>query len=359
MRYKSLGRTGLYVSELCLGTMTFGGKGEVWSKIGSLGQSEAEGLIHAAFDAGINFIDTADVYSEGRAEELTGQAIRNLGLPREELVIATKGFGRTGAGPNGSGGSRGHLLDAAKASLKRLQLDHVDLYQVHGFDTGVPMEETIEALDMLVKQGLVRYVGLSNWAAWQVAKAQGIAERRGFARTASLQSYYTLVGRDLERDIAPMLGSEGIGLMVWSPLAGGLLSGKYDGEGAAADGRRASFDFPPVDRARLPGVLAALREVAGRHDASVAQVALAWLLTRPHVTSVIVGANRPDQLADNIGAAALALSEDDLAALDAASALPPEYPGWMLARQGLYRQGTPLTAVPRPAPAVEMAEEKR
>ncbi len=339
MRYRTLGNTGLLVSELCLGTMTFGGTGDLWSKIGKLDQPAAEGLIRTAFDAGINFFDTADVYSEGQSEEITGQAIRSLGLSRDEIVIATKGFGRTGKGPNAAGASRGHILEAAKASLRRLGLDHVDLYQIHGTDPLTPVEETMDALDTLVRQGLVRYAGVSNWSAWRVAKAQGIAERRGTARIASLQAYYTLVGRDLEREIVPMLGSEGVGLMVWSPLAGGLLSGKYDGDGAAADGRRANFDFPPVDRGRLPGVLAALRSVAEARSTTVAQVALAWLLTRPAVTSVIIGANRTDQLADNIAAASVSLTDADLAALDTASALPPEYPGWMLARQGSGRLG--------------------
>ncbi len=338
MRYNTLGRTGLLVSELCLGTMTFGGTGELWGKIGKLGQGEAEALIRAAVDAGINFIDTADVYSEGQSEEITGQALKNLGIAREEVVIATKAFGRTGPGPNGNGASRGHLLDAVKASLKRLQLDHIDLYQIHGTDGTTPVDETMEALDQMVRQGLVRYVGVSNWAAWRVAKAQGIAERRGLARIATLQAYYTVVGRDLEREIVPMLASEGVGLMVWSPLAGGLLSGKYDGEGAAADGRRANFDFPPVDRGRLPGVLDALRGVAEARGVTVAQVALAWLLHQPAVTSVLIGANRADQLQDNIGAVAVKLTEEDLAAIDEASALPPEYPGWMIARQGAYRQ---------------------
>jgi aryl-alcohol dehydrogenase-like predicted oxidoreductase len=337
MEYRALGRTGLVVSELCLGTMTFGGRGDIWSKIGHLGQDEAEALIRAALDAGINFIDTADVYSEGRSEEITGQALKNLGVPREEVVIATKVFGRTGPGPNGSGASRGHILDGVKASLRRLQLDHIDLYQIHGHDSLVPVEETLEALDQLVRHGLVRYVGVSNWAAWQVAKAQGVAERKDLTRISSLQAYYTIVGRDLERDIVPMLRSEGVGLMVWSPLAGGLLSGKYDGEGAAADGRRASFDFPPVDRGRLPAVLDALRGVAEARGTTVARVALAWLLHQPAVTSVIIGANRPDQLADNIGAANLELTPEDLAALDAASALPREYPGWMIERQSANR----------------------
>lgn len=339
MRYKSLGGSGLRVSELCLGAMTFGGKGELWSKIGSLGQDEADTLIRTAIDAGVNFIDTADVYSEGQSEEITGQALKNLGVARDSVVIATKAFGRTGPGPNGMGASRGHILDAVKASLRRLQLDHIDLYQIHGHDPLTPVDETLEALDQLVRHGHVRYVGVSNWAAWQVSRAQGVAERRGLSRIRSLQAYYTVAGRDLEREIAPMLQAEGVGLMVWSPLAGGLLSGKYDGEGKAADGRRANFDFPPVDRERLPGVLDALRRVAEIHGATVAQTALAWLLHQPVVTSVIVGASRPEQLADNLGATEIRLTPEDLAAIDAASGLPAEYPGWMLARQSGLREG--------------------
>lgn len=337
MQYKPLGRTGLLVSELCFGTMTFGGQGELWSKIGALGQSEAEDLIRTTLDSGINFIDTADVYSEGRSEEITGQALKSLGVPRDEVVIATKVFGRTARGPNGGGASRKHILSGVEASLRRLGTDHIDLYQIHGTDPVTPVEETVEALDTLVRRGDVRYVGVSNWPAWRVAKAQGIAERRGFARLASLQAYYTIAGRDLEREVVPMLASEGVGLMVWSPLAGGLLSGKYDGEGASADGRRANFDFPPVDRGRLPAVLAALRVVAGRHGVSVARIALAWLLHQPAVTSVIVGAKRPDQLADNIAATEVRLSPEDLELLGKESALPSEYPGWMIERQSGIR----------------------
>ena len=344
MRYNRLGRTGLFVSELCLGTMTFGGAGELWSKIGDLGQREADALIKAAIDGGINFLDTADVYSEGRSEEITGQAIRNLGLAREDVVVATKGFGRVGSapGPNRVGASRAHILQACKDSLRRLGLDHVDLYQLHGFDAATPIEEMLEALDVLVRHGHVRYVGVSNWAAWQVAKALGIAERKNLAPPRSLQSYYTIAGRDLEREIVPMLRSEEVGLMVWSPLAGGLLSGKYDlGEDGQdttqGTGRRAAFDFPPVDRPRARPVLAALREIAGEKGCSVAQTALAWLLHQPVVTSVIVGAKRPDQLADNLGAVDVELTAADLARLDAASALPKEYPGWMIERQSGLR----------------------
>jgi aryl-alcohol dehydrogenase-like predicted oxidoreductase len=294
-----------------------------------------------ALDEGINFFDTANRYGgpkgPGVTEEIVGRWFAQGGGRREKVVLATKVYGPMTEWPNDGGLSARHIRDACDASLKRLQTDHIDLYQIHGTDPTTPIEETMDALDTLVRQGLVRYAGVSNWSAWAVAKAQGIAERKGQARLSALQAYYTLVGRDLERDIAPMLASEGVGLMVWSPLAGGLLSGKYDGEGRAADGRRVGFDFPPVDRARLPGVLAALRSVAETHGSSVARVALAWLLHQPAVTSVIVGANRPEQLADNLGAAELTLGPDDLATLDAASALPPEYPGWMIARQSGYR----------------------
>ncbi|TWG81781.1 aryl-alcohol dehydrogenase-like predicted oxidoreductase [Cupriavidus gilardii J11] len=336
MRYRKFGRTGLFVSELCLGTMTFGGRGEMWQKIGNLDQREAEALIGHAIDAGINFIDTANVYSEGRSEEITGQALKNLKIPRENVVIATKVYGQTGTGAlNSRGLSRHHILDAVKDSLRRLQLDHIDLYQVHGFDPHTPIDETLHALDTLVRHGHVRYIGVSNWAAWQIMKALGTAQRLGLARFESLQAYYTIAGRDIEREIVPMLQSEQVGLMVWSPLAGGLLSGKFSRDGTAEQGsRRVDFDFPPVQRERAYDCIDAMREIAGRHQASVAQVALAWLLHQKAVTSVIVGAKRVEQLRDNIAASALVLSAEELAALDAVSALPPEYPGWMLTRQG-------------------------
>jgi aryl-alcohol dehydrogenase-like predicted oxidoreductase len=337
MRNHPLGRTGLFVSELCLGTMTFGGGDGIWGKIGDLGQADAERLVGQAIDAGINFIDTADVYSGGVSEQITGQALKNLKIPRENVVVATKVFGETGAGANARGLSRGHIADGVKASLKRLQLDHIDLYQVHGFDPATPVEETVRALDLLVRQGHVRYVGVSNWAAWQIAKAVGVAERLGLSRFESLQAYYTLAGRDLEREIVPMLKSEGLGLMVWSPLAGGLLSGKYQ-VGAEAGSRRQAFDFPPVNRDRADKVIDAMRPIAQAREVSVAQVALAWLLHQPQVTSVIVGAKRPDQLADNIASTKVRLGADDLKRLGEASALPAEYPGWMLERQGETRR---------------------
>ena len=339
MRNHSLGRTGLFVSELCLGTMTFGGADDMWGKIGTLQQQDAERLIGQAIDAGINFIDTADVYAGGRSEQITGQALKNLKIPRENVVVATKVFGEMGDGANTRGASRSHILDGVKASLKRLQLDHIDLYQIHGFDPATPIEETVRALDQLVRHGHVRYVGVSNWAAWQIVKALGIAERLGLARFESLQAYYTVAGRDLERELIPMLRSEGVGLMVWSPLAGGLLSGKYGREQQAEEGsRRTAFDFPPVDKARAWDCVDVMRPIAQSHGVSVAQVALAWLLHQPQVTSVIVGAKRPDQLTDNIAATQLTLSVSELQQIDDSSRLPSEYPGWMLERQGESRR---------------------
>ncbi|MFC3058675.1 aldo/keto reductase [Paenirhodobacter populi] len=337
MRYRTLGPSGLLVSELCLGTMTFGGSDGMWGQIGQLRQDEADTLVKTAVDAGINFIDTANVYAGGESERILGQAIRNLGIPRDDVVIATKVLGAMGEGPNARGASRAHIMAQAKASLSRLQMDHIDLYQIHGFDPLTPITETLEALDTLVRHGHVRYIGLSNWAAWQIVKAVGIAEARRLAPILSLQAYYTLVGRDLEREIVPMLQAEGIGLMVWSPLAGGFLSGKYSDGNTANDGRRASFNFPPVDLERGDAAIGVMRGIAEAKGCTVAQVALAWLLHQPVVTSVIVGAKRVEQLQDNIRSTEVALSADDLAELDAVTKLPPEYPGWMLERQAQYR----------------------
>lgn len=337
MRYNKLGRTGLFVSELCMGTMTFGGVGR-WAAIGTLGQDEADALVRAAVDAGINFFDTANVYGQGNSEQITGQAFRNLGLARDEIVIATKVMGPMGEGPNDRGTSRYHIMNQVDASLKRLGVDHIDLYQIHGWDRMTPIEETVRALDTLVESGKVRYVGVSNWAAWQIMKAIGISERLNLARFESLQAYYTIAGRDLERELVPLLEAEQLGLMVWSPLAGGLLSGKYDrGDRQSGEGRRANFDFPPVDEDRAFDVIDALRPMAEKRGVSVARLAIAWLLHQPAVTTVIVGAKRPDQLEDNLGACEIAFEADELAALDEVSRLPAEYPGWMFQMQGQYR----------------------
>ncbi|TBW40680.1 aldo/keto reductase [Siculibacillus lacustris] len=345
MRYKTLGGTGLKVSEICLGTMTFGGRG-FWTAIGTLDQSIADRLVARAVDAGVNFIDTADVYSEGLSEEITGRAIAAAGR-RSDIVLATKVFGSVGPGPNDRGASRGHIIDGVKASLKRLGTDYIDLYQIHGLDPVTPVEETVRALDDLVRQGHVRYVGVSNWPAWKIMKALGIADAHGWARLATLQAYYSIAGRDLEREIAPLLLEEKVGLMVWSPLAGGLLSGKFDRDGNGPDGaRRAVFDFPPVDRTRAFAVVDAMRPIAAAHATSVARVALAWVLARPFVMSVIIGVTSLAQLDDNLAAADLVLSAEELARLDAVSALPPEYPGWMIARQN-----APASPPPKPAKA--------
>jgi len=337
MRYNTLGGTGLLVSEICLGTMTFGGRG-YWTNIGEVEQSTADAILAKALDAGVNFIDTADVYSEGLSEEITGQAMVNSHRPRSDFVLATKATGSTGKGINDRGSSRGHIMDAVKASLKRLGTDHIDLYQIHGQDLLTPVEETVRALEDLVRQGHVRYVGVSNWAAWRIAQALAIADRHGWARFNTLQAYYTIAGRDLERDIVPLISEQKVGLMVWSPLAGGLLSGKYDRDGKGPDGaRRATFDFPPVNKDRAFDCIDEMREIGAAHGVSVARVALAWLLHKPVVMSVIIGAKTVEQLSDNLAATELHLTADEMARLDKVSALPPEYPGWMVERQNAGR----------------------
>jgi aryl-alcohol dehydrogenase-like predicted oxidoreductase len=339
VKYNQLGRTGLFVSEFCLGTMTYGARdGAMWDAIGRLSQRDANAQIERALAAGVNFIDTADIYGLGASERMIGEALRTLGVARKDVVLATKVFGPVGPGPNDLGASRGHILYAVHASLERLQTDYVDVYQIHADDRVTPLEEILRVMDDLVRKGLVRYVGVSNWPAWKVAKAQAIAELRSYSRIQSLQAYYSIAGRDLERELAPMMRSEGVGLMVWSPLAGGLLTGKFGpGSGASDGARRASFDSPPVDRERAWRCVAEMRIIAERRGAQVAQVALAWLLHQPVVTSVIVGAKTLQQLDANLAAADLMLDDDELAKLDAASALPPEYPGWALTDMGRPR----------------------
>ena len=335
MRYRPLGRTGQYVSEICLGTMTFHGGSGFWRNIGTVEQKGATDLVAAALQAGVNFIDTADVYSEGQSEILLGQALKDLAVKREDVIVATKVRGRTGPGPNAVGLSRGHIMDQVQGSLKRLGLEWIDLYQIHGFDPVTPLEETLRALDDLVARGLVRTIGCSNLAAWQIMKAQGISERRGFARFETVQSYYSIAGRDLEREVVPAVEDQGMGIMVWSPLAGGFLSGKFTRQGGGPnDARRVTFDFPPVDKERAYDVIDAMQAVASAHGVSVARVALAWLLAKKGVMSVIVGAKTVEQLTDNLAASDLRLTAQDMEALDKASALRPEYPGWMIARQG-------------------------
>jgi aryl-alcohol dehydrogenase-like predicted oxidoreductase len=333
MKYKILGNTGLKVSELCLGTMTFGGKG-FWTAIGTLAQDQVNALVKQSIDGGINFIDTANVYSEGLSEQMTGQAIKDLGLKRDDLVIATKVRGQMGQGPNSSGLCRKHILQQADESLVRLKMDYIDLYQIHGFDPLTPFEETLEALDILVKSGKVRYIGCSNLAAWHIMKALGISELKHLSKFVSLQAYYTIAGRDLEREVVPMLLDQKIGLMVWSPLAGGLLSGKYGRNKDTKEGRRVNFDFPPVNKEKAYDVIEVMEKIAADKKSTVAQIALAWLLHHPVVSTVIIGANKPEQLSDNLKSVEVQLSNDELNKLDEISKLSPEYPGWMIERQG-------------------------
>jgi aryl-alcohol dehydrogenase-like predicted oxidoreductase len=338
MQYKTLGNTGLLVSTLCFGTMTFHGGTSRYKAIGTVDQAGADELIQACIDAGINFFDTADVYSEGESEKTLGQSLRNLQLARKDVVIATKVFARVGPGRNDVGASRGHILDAVDASLRRLQTDYLDLYQIHGNDSVTPVEETLRALDTLVQQGKVRYIGVSNWQAWKIAKALGISEFKNLARLDTLQAYYSIAGRELERDIVPLLEAEKTGLLVWSPLAGGLLSGKFSRENQKPEGsRRSEFDFPYVDKERAWKILDVMNPIAGAHGCSPARVALAWMLAKPFVTSIIIGAKRGDQLKDNIAAVDLRLTADELTLLDDISTLPPEYPGWMVPFQNANR----------------------
>lgn len=331
MKYRLLGRTGLLVSELCLGTMTFGGKG-FWEVIGKTGQDVANEIVARSIDAGINFIDTANVYSFGESETILGKAI--AGYARDKLVIATKVRGRMEEDVNAVGLSRFHILNSVEASLKRLNTDYIDLYQIHGYDPVTPLDETLRALDDLVQQGKVRYIGASNLAAWQLMKALGISDKYGLARFESLQAYYTIAGRDLEREVIPLVEDQQLGIMVWSPLAGGLLSGKFNREGVGPDGsRRTTFDFPPVNKNRAFDSVDVMRDIGEEMSVSVAQIALAWLLHQPAVTTVIIGAKTINQLEDNLNAVDVKLREDHLSRLNEVSNLPAEYPQWMIARQ--------------------------
>ena len=360
MKYTTLGSTGLVVSKLCLGTMTFGGEGGIWKFIGAQQQAEADALVKTAFDAGINFFDTADVYSAGMSETILGQAVKNLDLPRDEIVVATKVFGRVseivpeGAGAvekaeaerrekqarNINGLSRKHIMDSVEKSLDRLQMDYIDLYQVHGTDPLTPIEETVRALDDLVRHNKVRYVGLCNMPAWLIMKAIGFARANGLHHFVSCQMYYSLAGRDLEREVVPLAKDQDLAILPCSPLAGGFLSGKFTRDSAGPnDARRTVFDFPPVDKEKGCNIIDAMKQVAVARGSTVPQVALGWLLHQPHVTSVIIGARTPEQLVDNLGSVDLELTSDDLAKLDKVSALAEEYPGWMLDRQGADRQG--------------------
>jgi aryl-alcohol dehydrogenase-like predicted oxidoreductase len=326
MKYRVLGDTGVYVSELCLGAMTFGSGGPIWQTIGGLGQAEVDALVGRAIDQGINFIDTANVYSGGDSEKLLGRAL--YGKTRHDVVLATKVRGRMAPGANDVGLSRLHIMREVEASLKRLDTDYIDLYQIHRTDADTNIEDTLRALDDLVRQGKVRYIGSSNLPAWQLMKSLATSRAGGLERFKSTQSYYSLVGRQLEWDTIPLIKDQGLGLLVWSPLAGGFLSGKFTRD-MTGEGRRKTFDFPPVDKEKGFGVVDALAKIAKAREVSVAQVALAWVLAQRAVTSVIIGARNLKQLDDNLGAVDVTLSEDELKALDEVSRIPPAYPLWM------------------------------
>ncbi|MFI5612342.1 aldo/keto reductase [Amycolatopsis sp. NPDC051903] len=325
------------MSRIALGTMTFGGAGTPpWDVIGGLDLKAADELVGMALDEGVNLVDTADMYAGGETEEFLGKILKGR---RRDVVLATKAYSRMGPGPNDVGLSRVHLMNALEDSLRRLGTDHIDLYQIHAHDHLTPIEETLSALDDAVRQGKVRYVGASNTFAWQLAQALGVADLRGYPRFVSLQAYYSLVGRDLERELLPLVRDANLGLLVYSPLAGGFLSGKFTRDGHDASARRAQADNPPIDRERGYDIVDVLRKIAGKHETTVARTALAWVLAQPGVTSVIVGAKRPAQLRENLAAVDVRLDEADLAELDAVSALPLEYPAWTL--RGAYPYRTP------------------
>ena len=328
MKYRQLADTGVFVSELCLGAMTFGGRDGMWGVIAGLDQAGVDGIVHRALDAGINFIDTANVYSAGESEVLLGKSIAKR---RQEIVLATKVRGRMGRGANDVGLSRLHIMQAVEDSLKRLGTDYIDLYQIHRFDTLTNLEDTLRALDDLVRSGKVRYIGCSNLAAWQIMKSLAISKEQHLERFKCTQSYYSLAGRELEREIVPLIKDQNLGLLVWSPLAGGFLSGKFTRNTGDEAARRASFDFPPINKDKAFDIIDVLKRIADEKGATVAQIALAWLLAQSVTTSVIIGARRLDQLEDNLKSVDVTLSADDLAALDAVSRLTPEYPAWMLA----------------------------
>ncbi|MHB2025975.1 MAG: aldo/keto reductase [Elusimicrobiota bacterium] len=339
MEYRILGNTGLKVSELCLGTMTFGGK---FFDIAVVGQSDASRMVSRALAAGVNFFDTADIYSRGESESMLGKALREARVSRDAVVIATKVRGpmsedaAAGTGDvNNTGLSRKHIIASCEASLKRLKTDFIDLYQVHGWDPITPIEESLGALDDLVRQGKARYIGCSNWPARHVMKALCLSRSEGLSRFVSLQAYYSLVGRDLEYELLPLCVEENVGVLPWSPLAGGFLSGKYTRRNPHPKGcrRKSDFNFPPVDEKNGFDAVEALEVVAKKRGVSVPQAALAWLLARPGISSVIIGAKTIAQLEDNLKASQVSLAPGEIEWLSAVTAVKSIYPGWMVSRQ--------------------------
>ena len=333
MKYNQLGKTGVLVSELCLGTMTFGGKG-YWKSIGEVPQDEVNQIVKTSVDAGINFIDTANGYSEGLSEMMLGKAIKELGIPRQQLVIATKVRLRMGPHANQVGLSRLHIIDSVNDSLERLGLSHIDLLYIHGVDPITPIEETMRGLEDVVRSGKVRYIGVSNHPAWMMMKANMYSDKMGWEKFVATQNYYSIACRDIEREIVPMSLSEGISIMPWSPLAGGFLSGKYTRTNeVAGDSRRDTFNFPPINKEKAYDIIDVMSTIGHRHKVTVAQVALAWVLAQPGVTSVIIGAKNVAQLDDNICSVNLKLSAEELNQLNLVSEITAEYPAWMVARQ--------------------------
>ena len=331
MEYRTLGKSGLRVSVLTMGTMTFGGRGG-FAQVGSTDVDQARRQVDMCLDAGINLIDTADVYSGGLAEDILGEVLRGR---RDDVLVATKVRMTMGRGPNDAGLSKHHVITGCEASLRRLGTDHIDLYQVHEWDGQTPLEETLEALGLLVSSGKVRYVGASNYASWQLMKALGTSERLGLPRFVSQQIYYSLQGREAEYELIPLAVDQGLGVLVWSPLAGGLLSGKYRRGQQPPEGSRGLTDWnePPVyDQEGLYDIIEVLVKIAEQRGVSPAQVALAYTLAKPAVTSLVIGARTGEQLADNLAAADLTLSDDERSQLDAASAPPLLYPYWHQAK---------------------------
>src|SRR6266851_5185497 len=345
MKYRLLGRTGLKVSELCLGTMTFG---DNFLNIAVVDQAGANQMVARSLEAGINFFDTADVYAYGQSETILGQALKDCGSDLDKIVVATKVRGSMSEGAtagtsdvNNVGLSRQHIFSSIEHSLRRLNMDYVDLYQVHGWDLLTPVEETLRALDDLVRVGKVRYLGCSNWSARHLMKALVLAPEKDWAGFVSLQAYYSLVGRDLEHELLPLCREENVGVLPWSPLSGGFLSGKYTRDNPNPEGaRRTNFQFPAIDEARGFDAIDALNAIAKAKGASVAQVALAWLLAQPGVTSVIIGANKMSQLEDNLKAADFQLSPEEVEQLSRTTAPPAMYPQWMIERQNEGREGS-------------------
>jgi aryl-alcohol dehydrogenase-like predicted oxidoreductase len=333
MKFNLLGKTGVLLSELCFGTMTFGGKG-YWKAIGQLPEDEVTKLVKTAIDNGVNFFDTANAYSEGMAETLFGKALKNLGISHQTVFVATKVRLRMGEGANQVGLSKLHILDSVDDSLQRLGLSHIDMLYIHGVDPVTALEETMRALEDVVRAGKVRYLGVSNHPAWMVVKANTFAANNGWSKFVASQNFYSIASRDIEREIVPMALSENIGIMPWSPLAGGFLSGKFRRDNKTeGNNRRDNFDFPPINKDKAYDIIDVMARIGEHHGVSVAQVALAWTKAKPGVTSVIIGAKSQEQLLDNIACTQLQLTPDEMKELDSVSALTPEYPGWMVDRQ--------------------------